>query len=157
MINRFFATLVILSLHPILFGQQNTVSGGGYAYSTAGTVNFTIGQTCFQNTTNISADLNDGVQQPYEFFTLGFSPILSFKSEILVYPNPTQSLFYISLLFEEVENIFVKVYTADGKIIYDLQLLQKVTEISLDAFPQGIYFVEVFGLPTATTYKIIKN
>src|SRR5688572_13444827 len=77
--------------------QQNTVAAGGDASATTGSVAYSIGQVTYINNTTTAYHINQGVQQPIEFFTVGISDVTSLIS-ISVFPNPVSdfTLLYIT-------------------------------------------------------------
>ena len=64
-----------------------------------------------------------------------------------VYPNPTNDIFNISFVSEEIQSLSIKVLNIVGKVIFEESLDQFVGEytkqISLGDYSKGIYFLEI--------------
>ncbi|MBC7643468.1 MAG: T9SS type A sorting domain-containing protein [Flavobacterium sp.] len=84
-------------------------------------------------------------------------PIEKGNVEIVIYPNPFEKMFNIQVVGDELSKI--KVATLDGKIIYDIQNLEKETYIfQSEILPNGIYLVNIETKNgTMFNKKIIKN
>ncbi len=56
---------ILFNLFMNAFGQSNTVTSGGTATGSSGTMTFSIGQTFDENYVGSNAKINEGVQQPF--------------------------------------------------------------------------------------------
>jgi hypothetical protein len=64
-----------------------------------------------------------------------------------VYPNPTDDIFNISFVSEEIQTLSVRVLNIVGEVVYreDKQQFigEYIKQISLDNYGKGIYFLEI--------------
>lgn len=72
--------------------QQTTIPSGGMTSSVSGNISYSVGQTDYTTNSNPTGSLSQGVQQPYEIFTLGTNDFPNISLKMLVYPNPTAAL-----------------------------------------------------------------
>ena len=70
------------------------------------------------------------------------------SANVQLYPNPTDGRFTIQLsgvansqLKNEKLTLFI--YSTTGQLLYETQILSEVSEISLNQFPKGLYFVRI--------------
>jgi Secretion system C-terminal sorting domain len=77
------------------------------------------------------------------------------KSNLIVFPNPTQNIFYIKGLNIEEKNVVIAITDINGKIIrqFKQDAVADYLKIDLKAFENGIYFISV---NKNSTLKIIK-
>lgn len=91
------------------------------------------------------------VIKPYE-------PILQREIELKVFPNPTQSSFFIEFPFYMEEEIFLNISNSLGEIIFQKSYSQnEKVEIDLSAYPNGIYFIKCVCDGISKSTKIIKQ
>ncbi len=79
------------------------------------------------------------------------SPI---TTEVNIYPNPTQTQITITGI---TENNSITVIDMMGKIIYQTISSTNLTQINTTHWAKGIYIVQVKGIQSSTTLKIIKQ
>jgi hypothetical protein len=72
--------------------QQSTNSSGGNATGSGGKVSYSVGQIVYTSTAGSGGSASQGVQQPYEIFTLGIDDFSNINLTMIVYPNPTTTL-----------------------------------------------------------------
>lgn len=148
----FLGTLISGSLS----AQSNTVSTGGDATGTGGSVSYSIGQIDYQNSLGATGDYHQGVQQPFEFYKeLSLNEMTPWSSTI--FPNPT------------FESIIVKVHPYSGQLSYQLfdisgKLLAQgdiegeETTIPMLSYAPGNYQLRINeNNQQIETIKIIKN
>jgi len=144
------------------YGQSEIVPSGGEGLGTGGTTSFTIGQIAYQTTDTQSDYVAEGVQQPYEIFTvldIGGSDLISLSFS--AYPNPTTD--YLILKFDEAQDVLNKtltfsLYNATGQQLNHNKLSDISTKIEMKHLPKGIYFLKIVNKDIAIkTFKIIKK
>lgn len=139
-----------------LLAQQNTVATGGDASGTGGSVSFTVGQIDYSSFDGAGGNINQGVQQPYEFF---LSVGLEEHSSIVynIYPNPTTSnvVFELSSLDPELSYVLTD---AGGKLIMKKEITSLTSEIDMSQLSNGYYNLSLLSRnETIEHIKIIKN
>ena len=141
-----------------LSAQQSINSSGGNGSGTGGSFSYTVGQIDYVAATGTNGSISQGVQQPYEFFTLGTNDYPTILLQAVVYPNPTTENVNLVVSNYSLENLEFELYDITGKTI----LLQKITtaetSISMENLSTGNYFVVVNeNNKKLKTFKIIKK
>lgn len=148
--------LVVSLLYSYSFGQQSVNSSGGDVISSAqGTVSFSVGQIA-TNYIETGASINEGVQQPYEFFSVLSIDQPGEKTLLGVFPNPTEGIIYLKS--EDVINATIEMYDESGRLVLneEKQVIQN-SQLDLTAFARGVYTIKVSSDASVQTIKIIKN
>lgn len=132
--------IAICSLNlQLLQAQEATLSSGGDATGSGGSVSYSVGQVVY--TTSIGANESEaqGVQQPYEISTTTGIDIDHIKLKIEAYPNPTNNILSLS-----IEN------TNEGK--YSYQLLNNLGKlIAQNSIANNTISINIKMLPNAIT------
>ena len=78
------------------------------------------------------------------------------ESNFNIYPNPTNENLFIK---SEMNDIFnsVKIFDLKGALIYENNIESTFLKVNTDRFNSGIYFVQIQGVNTICTKKIIIN
>jgi hypothetical protein len=156
--------IILIALSVVCFGnmyaQQAVTSAGGDASGTAGTVNYTVGQVAYSFISGSGSNLNQGVQQPYEFFITGIALNKNILLELIVYPNPTHAV--VNLKIEKPENFAGMSYVlfdAKGTRILQNEIVAKITEIPMENLAAANYLLKVTNDKNEDlqTFKIIKK
>jgi hypothetical protein len=80
------------------------------------------------------------------------------NADILIYPNPSAGVFTVQLSSKDnLNKQILELYSFDGKLLYQTQLLNVKTKINLDHLKQGIYIVKVTSDIKYTTKKLVIN
>jgi hypothetical protein len=76
-----------------------------------------------------------------------------------VYPNPTDDIFNISFVSEEIQTLSIRVINIVGEVVYAESLEHFVGEytkqISIGDNSKGIYFLEITNNQTTSSRKIV--
>ena len=148
--------LLGLGLSPV-FAQESANASGGDASGSGGTVAYSIGQTVYTYESGTNGNTNQGVQQPYEIYSVGIAEDLSTIS-LTTYPNPTSN--YLVLEFTDYSNEKMEYQLIDlnGKTIIKNTITDSKTQIDLNNYSKGTYLIKVIKeLKEIRTFKIIKN
>ena len=139
-----------------LFAQQNTVTTGGDASGSNGSVSFSVGQIDYSNATGSNGSVNQGVQQPYEFFDPD-SGLPFISTYIQLFPNPTNE--YVILQISEFgEGTSYSIYDSKGRIVEKGNVISEETKLDLSQLSQGVYHLHLtMNSNTFSTIKIVKN
>lgn len=150
--------IIMLTLFPFFGQAQEIISTDGSQYGN-GNINFTytIGEPCVQTYTNTNNQLSEGFQQPYYLTIVNASDVTNQSQAITIYPNPTADK--IVLQFANInKNTFVKMSDETGKIIIENKIQNSITEINMQAYATGIYYLQVFeNQQLIASKKIIKQ
>ncbi len=139
----------------ISFAQQNTLAAGANASSVEGSISYSIGQIDFSNVSSSSGSVNQGVQQPFEFFV---SSVLEYGNEnsFSIFPNPTNEILNISQSFFS-EKIEMRLLDMSGRIVLSDQLNAPQHQIDLRILSQGVYNLTLIkNNQILTSFKVIK-
>ncbi len=151
-------TLLITNL--IAFGsfaQQALTTSGGTVSGSGGNLSYTIGQIDYTAVNNSEGSLLQGVQQPYEIFTLSTTENFSNLS-VSVYPNPTSDLLMISIEESKITDLEYTVIDQQGKSIKSNKISSSNTIIYFEEMANGIYYIVITSQEKSVhTIKIIKN
>jgi hypothetical protein len=138
--------------------QQSLNAAGGDATGSNGKISYTIGQIDYVSATGSNGSVSQGVQQPFEIFTLGTDDFPTIILQAIVYPNPTTS--NINLIIENysLDNLRYSLYDIQGRSIFSQKITQQETNITLEKLQSANYFLQVLdNNKTLKTFKIIKN
>lgn len=138
--------------------QQNTVATGGTAMGIGGSVSYSVGQIDYKTSSNADGTISQGVQQPYEIYTLEVDDIFS-SLEINLFPNPTSD--YIHLTIGDLsltKNLSYQLTDASGRLIQTAKITESNTQINAQNLAPASYFLNVFEADKpAKTFTLIKN
>jgi len=154
----FYCLLLALFFIPKGQAQQSVVSSGGNAIGSGGNASYTIGQVVYTSATGSGGSVNQGVQQPFEIFTLGTDNFPEITLQMTVYPNPTTSLVYLNIENYIVDNLEYQLFDLSGRLITNQKISQSETQIQLENLPSAIYLLNVLdNYKIIKTFKIIKK
>jgi hypothetical protein len=141
-----------------IFAQQATLASGREFSSVNGSLSYSVGQIDYETNLNPTGSLSQGVQQPYEIFTLGINDFPNINLKMLVYPNPTTT--YFNLKIEDLSFNTLEYHLLDitGKEITNQKIYQSETQIPLENLPNATYFLNISdNSKTIKSFKIIKT
>jgi hypothetical protein len=147
--------LIVFFSSLISFAQQNTLAAGADASSAEGSISYSIGQIDFSNVSSSNGSVNQGVQQPFEFFVLS---VLEYGNEnsFSIFPNPTNEILNISQSFFS-EKIEMRLLDMSGRIVLSDQLNAPQHQIDLRTLSQGVYNLTLIkNNQILTSFKVIK-
>jgi hypothetical protein len=138
--------------------QQSINSSGGNGSGTGGSFSYTVGQIDYVAATGTNGSISQGVQQPFEFFTLGTNDCPAILLQAMAYPNPTTENVNLVVSNYSLENLEFELYDISGKIILNQKITTSETLISMGNLSTGSYFIAVNeNNKKLKTFKIIKN
>ncbi len=109
------------------------------------------------------SDCRTSEQVTLEFDAVLPVETLHFGQKITVYPNPTDGVFKIELTGYEQESVFlpVQIFDGTGKLLMEKVLVRYndtfTKDLSLTAYPSGVYYVKFIGENIDQMARIIKN
>jgi len=148
--------LLGLGLSPV-FAQESANASGGDATGGGGTVAYSIGQTVYTYESGTNGKSNQGVQQPYEIYSVGLEEDMATIS-LITYPNPTSD--YLVLEFTDYSNEKMEYQLIDlnGKNIINNSITSSKTQIDFNNYSKGTYLIKIIKeLKEIRTFTIIKN
>jgi hypothetical protein len=138
--------------------QQVNVATGGNASGTGGSSSYSVGQVAYTNATGTNGSVNQGVQQPFEIFTLGNDNFPEIILSMSVYPNPTTAFVNLNIQNYAFENLNYQLFDLNGRQIQKQKINATETQIQMQNLASAIYMLEVFDNNILLkTFKIIKN
>lgn len=154
----FFCVIFCLATSSIsgAVAQNATVSAGGTATGSGGSLTYTVGQIADQKVDGSGQYIIEGVQQPYEIQIVGVDNYPNISLNAMVYPNPT--IGNVSLKITGMDIVGeVKVYDVNGKYLLSKEIEGELTDISLSSLAQGTYFVNVYDKQRMLkSFKVVK-
>jgi hypothetical protein len=151
-----FVICCLLGLGTVLFAQKGTVSTGGTATGAGGSVTYTIGETNYITATG-AGQVTQGLQQPYEIFTI-IATANELNVNLSLYPNPTTENVVIRVEGSSVENLRYELYDIDGRLLATSKMESNETSILMRDLASATYFVKVINEKNETkNFKINKN
>ncbi len=138
--------------------QQAVVAIGGDAIGSNGSSSYSIGQVAYMNVTGTNGSINQGVQQPFEIFTLGEDEFPEIQLMMSVYPNPTASFVTLSIQNYSLENVHFELFDLNGRLIQSQSITTSETQIAMEHLASAVYLINVMEQnKVLKTFKIIKN
>lgn len=138
--------------------QNATVTSGGNATGTGGSVSYSIGQVAYKTQTGTNGTITQGVQQPFEIVTLSGEEFTNIKLEAVIYPNPTTSFVNLEIRNYAIENLRYQLFDINGRLLTDNKILNEETVIDMERYPTATYLLKVNSSNNELkTFKIIKK
>ncbi|NOY49433.1 MAG: T9SS type A sorting domain-containing protein [Chlorobi bacterium] len=155
-------TLIILLLFASglskLQAQQAVLSSGGNTTSSDGSVSYSIGQIFNATYSTANGSVNQGVQQPFEFFPVGTDNNIDIILSIFIYPNPTSDFIKLEVESEMYTKLSYRLVNSHGKLLSSQKISSSITVVPMERLPPASYFLYVNDNKTGLkTFKIIKN
>ena len=128
---------------PKLQAQQGIVASGGNAAGSGGTASFSVGQVAYTYASGSNGSVSQGVQQPFEIFTLGVDDFPTINLVMVAYPNPVTSLLNLKIENIATEDLEYQLYDIQGKLISNKKITQQETQIDMGNLASAIYFLNI--------------
>lgn len=152
---------IILSVILVILGigeldaQETTIASGGNANGSGGSASYSVGQVVYTSNSNTEGNITQGVQQPFEIFTIGLIEKTN-SFEVLIFPNPTTS--YLTLKVKNNTNLTYQLCDLSGKQIRYSKLNSTTTIVEMESLATATYILKVMeNNQIIKTFKIIKN
>jgi len=152
-------TLVVLfaSCFTVLNAQEAIVASGGDATGSGGSASFSVGQMVYTTYTSTAGSIAQGVQQSFEFTTLGVENNL-INLALIAFPNPTSSVLTLKIKDYSLDNMYYRLYDIQGRILIQNKLTNYITNLPTENLAPAIYFLRVSNQnKVLKTFKIIKT
>ena len=149
--------VLLLSIGLTAQAQQATTASGGDASGSGGTVAYSVGQVVYTTNTYTSGTVSQGVQQPYEIFTVGIKET-ELNISLSVFPNPTANNLTLQISGYNNEKLSYQLYDMLGKLLSKGQVTAQQTQINTASLQSATYFIHVVNQENkrVQSFKIIK-
>ncbi|MBN2728396.1 MAG: T9SS type A sorting domain-containing protein [Bacteroidales bacterium] len=149
--------ILIFTFSISTIAQQNTVSAGGDASSSAGSISYSIGQVQYKTIESDSGIVTEGLQQPYEVFEIVAIDEVQ-GPDMSVYPNPVTDILFVEIPQFSGENVEYALTDMQGRILLQSEIRDSKTEIEMLSQAAGVYFLQMtIDGRKFKTFKIIKR
>lgn len=138
--------------------QESVNVSGGDVTGSGGSVSYSIGQIDYITNTGSSGSVAQGVQQPYEIFTIGIEES-ELNISLSVFPNPTTDNLNLQITEYNNEKLRYRLFDFQGKLLRDEQITTQQTQINAASLPSATYFIYVVNQVNkqVQSFKIIKT
>jgi hypothetical protein len=142
-----------------LTAQQSTNASGGNATGTGGTVSYSVGQMNYTTNTGTGGSAFQGVQQPYEIFTVtSVDEAKDLNINLSAFPNPTFDNLTLKVESANTKNLNYLLFDMNGKLLVTQKLEGTETKIAMNNYAAATYFIKITeNNNTLKTFKIVKN
>lgn len=149
----------VLSFSFFLNAQQATMTSGGEASGSGGTVSYSVGQVAYHTNSGTNYSESQGIQQPYEISVVTNTIEINGQLiEVLVFPNPSVDQLTLTLEGILINEVTYELYDLQGRRIANQPVNSDKTDIDVSYLPPATYFLKVLqGQQTITHFKILKN
>jgi hypothetical protein len=152
-----FMMLLCISLKAQSLSPITISSGGGFYSAVGNSLSFTIAEmTMVQTFIQPTNMLTQGFQQP-EQLTTAIAENETIPGEVIVYPNPSNGPFSISLNALNDEDYQVNIYNLVGQIVYAQSYRgvfgPNIITFDLGKFEQGVYILELRSTDSNAKHK----
>jgi len=151
------AALLLLGIGG-LHAQETITTTGSEATGTGGTTSYTVGQVVYTTNTGSNGNVAQGVQQPYEIFTVGIKKTV-LDISLSAFPNPTTNHLTLQLSNYNNEKLTYQLYDMQGNLLNNGQIIAQQTKINMNNLPKATYFINIIDQENkkVQSFKIIKN
>jgi hypothetical protein len=140
------------------YAQNGTVSSGGDASGTGGSISYSVGQIDYITQNGSGGIITQGLQQPYEILVLTGIETKEIQLSVSVYPNPTSDFIILRVKDLSFEDLRYSFYDIHGKLIKEDKISGNETTIIIGELSKANYFIKVtLNKKEIKTFKIIKN
>lgn len=146
--------LLALVSAPAALGQQVVAGGGGDHANATGRISYTIGEPVIETVAS-GTILTQGFQQPWADITTVVEEASDDPVAINVYPNPVRHTLHIAVNDATDADRFI-LYDAAGREVIDGRISSSLTELNMEAYASGSYYLRVLGTDDRTqrSFKI---
>lgn len=141
-----------------LQAQTEILSSGGDAFGNGGSSSYSVGQIVYTYTSDATGASSPGVQQPFEFFTVGIEENPDVCLSMSVYPNPAQSIVQLNIENMSVDNLSYQLFDVSGQVLLTEKITGQLSPIALENMASGMYVLQVLNNNiTIQSFTIIKK
>lgn len=146
--------------HFSIQAQSGFVASGFSLTTPSGSVSYSVGQLDYLDVGGTGGFINQGLQQPFEFFEVTDvkNAAETELNGIAVYPNPAKES--VTLLCEsfETDALHFALFDLQGKILTSGSIHQRETPLQLGDYAYTVYFIRIWSSDNKSkTVKIIST
>lgn len=135
--------------------QNELLTAGGDASSSAGSFSFSLGQVSYESLENTTYKVYQGVQQPYLASATNKIQTTIDNLPIVVFPNPVDDYVFIQ---NDDQNLSYRIADAGGKVLGTGILGKEKTALDMRYYSTGVYFFIIQNKQNnQKTYTLIKK
>lgn len=150
--------LIFIFLAGGIHAQQGFLATGGDASGLGGTVNFSVGQIGYVYAVGGQMSVSPGVQQPYEFSTLGLDNYADISLSMIAFPNPVVDFVLLQVEMPRLNFLHYQLTDFSGKQLRLELIVNEKTEINMKELPAATYLLIISNEKSVLkTFKIIKK
>lgn len=154
--------LLFLIVCSSLRAQSGFVTTGVDVSGSTGSISASVGQLMVGSVQgkataaqNITASLNEGLQQTYTVQELSSHQGPDGNALFTVYPNPTTD--GISILPHQFDSTYrFALYTIDGRLLQEGEITDSEQHLPMGSYPSGSYLLAIVGNGIENKYRIVK-
>ncbi len=136
--------LCLFAVHSTRALAQSSVhSAGGDASGSSGTASYTVGQAVFTAVDEAGGSVIQGVQQPYEIFSVGAASPPGLRLQCAVRPNPTAADVLLTTDLTLWGPLTLMLFDASGCLLLQQQTSGAETLIPMAGLPAAVYFLKI--------------
>ena len=145
-------------INPNLQAQKGTLSTGGDASGSAGSVSFSVGQIDYLTSESSGGKVNQGLQIPYEIVVETGLGETNINIQAEVFPNPTKHNVFLQVEDWQSSELSYDLFELQGKLLRSERIIEKKTILPLEAYSASVYLLLVRqDQKTIKTFRIIKK
>ena len=126
-----------------IYSQTAVPASGGNVSDIGGTVSFTVGEVVYTKISNNNGIVSQGVQQPYEIFTVGIEDGINENISLSVFPNPSENELNLQIDDSDFSKYSYQLSDLLGKILDSQNISSNRTLLNLTDYPSAPYFVKI--------------
>lgn len=151
--------LILLLITQVgIYSQEAVPASGGNVSDIGGTVSFTVGEVVYTKISNNNGIVSQGVQQPYEIFTVGIEDGINENISLSVFPNPSDNELNLQVDDSDFSKYSYQLSDLLGKVLDSQNISTNRTLLNLTDNPSAPYFVKVIQEnKVVKIFKIIKR
>ncbi len=154
--------LTLLAIAMLLAGfaeaQESVNTTGGNVAGSGGSAAYSIGQMVYTTHTTGNGSVAQGIQQPYEIFTIGINKT-KLSISLNAFPNPVSDLLILTVKDFQLSTLHFQLYDMQGKLLNSGEVTQQQTEIKMASFSAATYLLHLVNQDNKLiqSFKINKN
>ena len=161
----YLLTIPFFIISTVGFSQnlsRNTMTAqGDFSQNESVTLEWTIGETFTETVVTPNKMFTQGFQQPFLTASrLETETLEKTTSEIVLYPNPVESLLYVYLKSSPSTKLYINIYDVTGKLIKQATILETDTNSTLNVseLSSGVYLMKFSNADGSLieTHQILK-